>query len=56
MSDNNTYRPVAGGNARAPKRIHGRGWLLKRARNGLTWKQRKMRSHRYCATPVATRT
>jgi hypothetical protein len=41
--------PVGGGNPKAPKRVHGRGWLLKRARNGLSWQQRKARSQRYCA-------
>ena len=48
MTDQNRP-PVAGGNPRSPKRKHGRNWLLKRARGGKTWKQRKMQSRRYCA-------
>jgi len=40
--------PKGGSNPRSPKRKHGRGWLLKRARNGKSWQQRKMSSRRYC--------
>lgn len=42
--------PVAGGNPRAPKRVHGRNWLRKRNRRKGTWAQRKARSTRYCAS------
>lgn len=49
MSDN-TIRPAKGGGIpRAPKRTKGRGWLAKRTRKGLTWRERKLRSRRYCA-------
>lgn len=45
MADN---APKSGSNHPAPKRVHGRGWLKQRVRNGKTWRQRKLASTRYC--------
>ena len=54
MADNDIRPPVGGGNPRSPKRKHGRGWLKDRARAGRSWRERKMRSYRYCP-PTKTR-
>lgn len=43
------HEPKSGSNPRAPKRKHGRGWLRKRNRFNGTWRERKLRSKRYCA-------
>ena len=49
MAQERLHPPVAGGFPKSAKRRHGRRWIAKRNRHGLTWADRKARSATYCA-------
>jgi hypothetical protein len=53
MTDDINREPSGGGYPKSPKKTRGRGWLARRHRHGKSWRERKMRSFRYCPATTA---